>query len=60
MHEQKFIRKTIFLFCPSLLKNVWNECSVASSDLNDLLTSLHLSLLTSFVQEDEPHPFSQT
>ena len=41
MHEQKFIRKTIFLFCPSLLKNARNECSVASSDLNDLLTSLH-------------------
>ena len=59
MHEQKFIRKTIFLFCPSL-KNAWSECSVASSDLNDLLTSQHLSLLTSFVQEDELHPFSQT
>ena len=28
----------------------------AETDLNVLLTSLHLPLLTSFVQEDEVHP----
>ena len=33
---------------------------VAHSNLNDLLTSLHLPVLTSFVQEDELHPYSQT